>query len=234
MTDMKIGIIGCGGIGSRLVQALASSLGVDNLLVIVDPDTFEEKNTARQVFNHNLIGIPKVYAMKQMYSGLIEVEAHHDGIYDELDMRSYFFDCDVVFISPDNNRARKVAIQWCMDNDIPFINTGNTTEHANSIFWSPLVRDLSHGTIDPFKVYPDILKGQDAVRGMSCMERVTERPQTSHANQLAATTAMHLFRFWFFTKWISDHSLVKEVGIIEFVCGPGYIRQFSFDNGVVR
>lgn len=55
----KVAVIGCGGLGGYIVEALAR-LGI-GLVMVIDPDIFEEHNLNRQVFSSiRVLGNPKV------------------------------------------------------------------------------------------------------------------------------------------------------------------------------
>lgn len=109
LRQMRIGVVGCSGTGSVIVELLARNC-VENL-VIVDPDVVEEKNLNR-ILNAKKDdadeSIPKVEALKSaaesMGTGAL-VDAYQSDTANEEVIKA-LADCDVIFGCVDSARGR--------------------------------------------------------------------------------------------------------------------------------
>ncbi len=122
----KVGIAGCGGLGSNCAVALAR-VGVGKLL-IADFDLVEESNLNRQYFFYNQIGFLKSTALKDnilKINPLADVEARNIKL-DSSDIINLFSDCDVIVEAFDCVTMKKMIIETVLSN-IPnaFIISGN-------------------------------------------------------------------------------------------------------------
>ncbi len=107
----KVGIAGCGGIGSNCAVALAR-VGVGNL-VIADFDVIELSNLNRQYFFHDQIGLPKATCLKQnilRVNPQVQVEEHIIKLQSQ-DIIDLFSDCDVIIEAFDKVDMKKMIIQ---------------------------------------------------------------------------------------------------------------------------
>jgi sulfur carrier protein ThiS adenylyltransferase len=92
----KIGIAGCGGLGSNVAIHLAR-LGVGEL-VLADFDVVEPSNLNRQQFFVDQIGMPKVRALGDTLariSPFVRVHAHEARVTTE-NVRPFFGSCDAI------------------------------------------------------------------------------------------------------------------------------------------
>ena len=93
--DVKLILLGVGGVGSFALDALYNS-GITNI-TIVDFDTYEESNMNRQMGSHGNIGRIKVEALKEKYP---EVTPIHMKItpewVDNFDFSSYDYILDAI------------------------------------------------------------------------------------------------------------------------------------------
>lgn len=64
---MTVVVIGAGGTGARVVPPIAQMLRRQDRLVIIDHDTIEDRNLARQHFSERDIGQPKALVLAQRY-----------------------------------------------------------------------------------------------------------------------------------------------------------------------
>ncbi|MBN2724118.1 MAG: sulfur carrier protein ThiS adenylyltransferase ThiF [Deltaproteobacteria bacterium] len=122
----KIGIAGCGGLGSNVAVALTRA-GVEKF-VLADFDVVEKSNLNRQHFFLNHIGIPKVVALKEQ---LLKINSHlicksiHTKI-SENNIGEAFGDCDVLVEAFDNAQEKVMLINyWRKNFPDKFIICGN-------------------------------------------------------------------------------------------------------------
>lgn len=111
LQDKKVGIAGCGGLGSNCAVALAR-VGVGQL-IIADFDVLEASNLNRQYYFHHQLGKKKVFCLKDNIAFInpeVEVMAHDL----ELDARSIYRlykDCDVIVEAFDKAEMKQVMIE---------------------------------------------------------------------------------------------------------------------------
>lgn len=123
LAELRVGVIGAGGVGSLLIEYLAR-LGVGNL-VVADPDTVDETNLPRLVaarrsdafglgswadrlFRRRSRGILKVeYACRLVREAnpSARFEGLH-GYFQEGSVAARFKDCDYLFLAADSMQAR--------------------------------------------------------------------------------------------------------------------------------
>jgi len=125
LESAQVSIIGCGGIGNHVAAMLACN-GVGKICLI-DSDVIELSNLTRQIlFTEKSVGKFKVDVLAE------EIHARNSEIivkklnlmissssdFDQLDHR------DLFIISADSPGLVKIANQYCIQNNIPFINIG--------------------------------------------------------------------------------------------------------------
>lgn len=111
LKSKKVGIAGCGGIGSNCAVALAR-VGVGNL-IIADFDVIELSNLNRQYFFHDQIGLPKATCLKQNILRVnpeVQVEEHIIKLQSQ-DIIDLFSDCDIIIEAFDRVDMKKMIIQ---------------------------------------------------------------------------------------------------------------------------
>ena len=115
-------IVGCGAVGSFVIEALARS-GVGHL-ILIDFDTVEFTNINRQIFALNsTVGIKKVIVAKQRI-----FDINPEIMVDAIDM---FFDKnskieivpDFVIDAIDSVESKIALYQWCNSKNIKFISS---------------------------------------------------------------------------------------------------------------
>jgi len=122
----KVGIAGCGGLGSNCAVALAR-VGVGSL-VIADFDNIEESNLNRQYFFYDQIGKPKSSTLKENIGRInpnVKVKAHIKKL-DSQDIIDLFADCDIIVEAFDRADMKTMIIKTVLSN-MPdkFIISGN-------------------------------------------------------------------------------------------------------------
>ena len=121
LSEVKIGIVGMGGIGCPLSQYLVNS-GIKDLL-LVDGDIVEKSNLNRQIlFNINDIGEKKVKIAKSKLN-LINSACKINVIDQNID--SFNLDslneCSIVVDATDDWLASKLLNKYCLNNSINFL-----------------------------------------------------------------------------------------------------------------
>ena len=93
--DVKLILLGVGGVGSFALDALYNT-GITDI-TIVDFDTYEESNKNRQMGSHGNIGRIKVEALKEKYPNVtpIHVKITPEWI-DNFDFSSYDYILDAI------------------------------------------------------------------------------------------------------------------------------------------
>ncbi len=118
-------IIGCGGLGCNIAIHLVGS-GIEKLY-LCDFDKVNESNLNRQfLYTKNDIGKLKCEVMKEKllsYNNEIEILASTKKIETTEDIQD-FAKCDIIILAVDNIYARKVAEEFCFENDIPLVCGG--------------------------------------------------------------------------------------------------------------
>ncbi|MCG8572628.1 MAG: sulfur carrier protein ThiS adenylyltransferase ThiF [Spirochaetes bacterium] len=108
---MKIGIAGCGGVGSNVANNLVRA-GI-NWLQMVDYDSIEHSNLNRQFYFYDQIGKPKVQTLAEnlkrinplLSLKLAQIELTRSNI------AEIFYDCDVVVEGLDQADAKKMLLE---------------------------------------------------------------------------------------------------------------------------
>jgi len=200
--DRRVVIVGLGGIGSWVVQALAPFLNFKNeeswTLVLVDGDEYEEKNRARQAFDE--LG-PKAQVQAswaaRRYSRLrvaaVEQYLSADGAEGTIPISDAVRSGDIIFSCVDNHVTRKVVADHCATlRDCLLISAGNEYTDGNvQIF---VRKGGESKTPELGKYHPEIQEPKDkAPHEMSCEELAASSPQLIFANFQAAALMLNAF-----------------------------------------
>jgi len=129
LENLRVGIVGLGGVGSILVEYLAR-LGVGEL-VLVDFDAVEEENLNRLVgVRRNEVGKPKVeYAARVAREASTAVSFNvrtYRGSASERDGLKHLLDADIIMNAADSAFARQVLDHASYAYAIPVIDGGTT------------------------------------------------------------------------------------------------------------
>jgi adenylyltransferase/sulfurtransferase len=121
----KVVIIGCGALGTTIVDNLVRS-GIGNIRII-DRDIIELNNLQRQhLFDENDIGKPKaLIAAKKLkkINSEINIEYFIDDV-NQKNIENLIRDVDLVLDGTDNMTIRFLINDACIKNDIPWIYGG--------------------------------------------------------------------------------------------------------------
>jgi molybdopterin/thiamine biosynthesis adenylyltransferase len=119
MTNLKVAIIGCGGIGSYFIRSLSETIKRDiagfnkiNPLAIdlIDFDLVEEKNLSYQNFEIEHLGINKARAL--------EFSTGYKAIKNKIDTVEQLDGYDFIILCVDNNKVRNLVY----NTNIPFLD----------------------------------------------------------------------------------------------------------------
>jgi hypothetical protein len=128
LKNMQIGVVGCSGTGSPLIEQLVR-LGVGKI-ILIDPDTVEFKNlnrilhtTVESAKNH----IPKVDVITKAIKSIglgTKVIPFQTNLYDSIDALQSLIACDAVFGCMDSVDGRHLLNQLCSFYLIPYFDLG--------------------------------------------------------------------------------------------------------------
>jgi ThiF family protein/JAB domain-containing protein similar to deubiquitination enzymes len=128
LQKMTIGVIGCSGTGSLVIEQLAR-LGVGQL-ILIDPDVIESKNLNRIInstFEDSILEIPKVVVLsnsiEKMGLGTI-VKTFQSNLYEDYEALQAIIKCDTVFGCMDSVDGRHLLNQLCSFYLIPYFDIG--------------------------------------------------------------------------------------------------------------
>jgi len=198
-------VVGCGGIGGWLATCLVRMLGEGDGLVLVDGDTFEEKNMDRQLGCD--VGTAKVRALRmalmkgkpkvkitaiQGYLGSDVVAKHLDAV-----MPGSEESTEVIFCGVDNHRARLECLKLADEKAAMAVICANEYTDAEAYVYFPTWQGTG---LDPRIFYPEILTDKsDNPLAPPCTGEVLESsPQLALANMSAANYGLWLWYFWTF------------------------------------
>ena len=198
-SQIKICIVGIGGIGTHLLDNMSMFLNYEKEklnferidIYLIDGDTIEEKNLERQTFNMTeFLGVSKTDKAEELMDRYKNLNFYTINRYvDENNVDDIIGESDIVMLCPDNHYARKVVSNHCsfLDN-VVLINGGNGYYQGNSYTY---IRrkgiDITPSLCDMFS---DIRESQPEIinKDKSCKNLVkTDDAQLCFVNQFVAT-----------------------------------------------
>lgn len=194
-------IIGLGGIGSWIVQAICPFLNYLQepwAILLVDGDEYEEKNRTRQAFDE--LG-PKAevqasWIARRFPRLKIQALAQYvstDAVGDTLSISGVIQNGDTIFSCLDNHKSRKIIADHAATlRDVALISGGNDYQDGNVQFFIRRAgKDL---TCRLEKYHPEIATPADkAPFELSCDELAASSPQLIFTNLTAATHMLNAF-----------------------------------------
>lgn len=143
LSTKRVGIAGCGGIGSNAAISLARSY-VGNI-ILADFDIVDYSNLNRQYFFEDQIGLSKVDALKSNILKInpqINVIAHNIKIFED-NIFSLFNTCDVVIEAFDLEEMKSLIISTMSAQlpNIPLIIANGIAGYGNNNIISELKYD---------------------------------------------------------------------------------------------
>jgi len=201
--NMDITVIGLGGVGSILVERLCRFLNFSQdtgaELLLVDGDSYEQKNYERQEFTRlgNKADI-KATELSVKFSKL-GFDAFEKYITEE-NVSEVIREGDIVFICVDNHKTRMIVSNYCKGlKNITLISGGNELTDGNVQLY--VRRDDKDITPDLCKYHPEIATPDDKLpTEMSCEELSVSEPQLYFANLGVATIMC----------WTFYNAIIKE------------------------
>jgi len=200
-------VIGLGGIGSWLTQALAPMLAFDSVapwkLVLIDGDTYETRNRGRQAFDN--YGDKAIIQADWVTVRFPELEVHGHRYYVAAEGGPAIRDTpvvaasnlleegDVVLSAVDNHSTRLVISQACKRlRDVTLISGGNELTDGNVQLY---VRRRGRDVTPPIESYhPEIAAPLDKPpQEMSCEELSRSAPQLLATNLMCASIMLNMF-----------------------------------------
>lgn len=200
LEQLRVTVIGCGGIGSYLIPPLAKMLAsIDSKVhfTLIDGDKFEERNTSRQLCSARQIGLYKAAALAKEYVmpyKNIESKIINKYVKSSADI----VESDVTFLCVDNHPAR-LSVLTSEGKAGLIISAANEETSAEAFVFHNSWKGINE--LDPLRYYPEIATDKSGVHaGAGCTadaQELTEHGnQTAAANFIAASLAMMLFTAW--------------------------------------
>lgn len=128
LKKLTIGVVGCSGTGSPLIEQLVR-LGVGSL-VLIDPDIVEAKNLNR-IINTTISDVearkPKVKVLADAIERIglhTRVSFFQANLYEDLNLLKALIECDIIFGCMDSVDGRYLLNQLCSFYLIPYFDLG--------------------------------------------------------------------------------------------------------------
>ncbi len=206
-------MIGVGGIGCALLPHLCRYLnygspspgagdgasgapGPRARVTVVDGDTFEARNAARQAFGAagNKARVKAAELAREFHA--LSLRAEPEFIH-EANAASIIGEADVVFLAVDNHRTRKVVSDHCRTlRNVVLISGGNDLTDGNVQVY--VRREGQDVTLPLTRFHPEIADPRDrSPAEMSCDELATAgAPQLLFTNLAVASAMLNAFYAW--------------------------------------
>jgi molybdopterin/thiamine biosynthesis adenylyltransferase len=202
-------IVGAGGIAAHTLVALALQLKhapFTSHLIIVDGDTFEDKNVMRQALAVSNSGGNKAMVMAGHLKTVLMDESRVSvtGIpmyISEVEIPEVEGVIDAIWCMVDNHAARRSAVCIADRKQCPLISSANEASSGEAWLYLP---DFKESSVDPFTRYPEMLtsdEGNPLTRAHCTDEEAVQgAPQLPAANMLAGALGLMIFNAMFFTQ----------------------------------
>jgi len=206
LTGRSIKVIGLGGIGTPVAQAVAQFLAYQNMnstLFLIDGDAFEERNRARVLFQS-----PGNKAM----SKALELSEACGGALSIIPVPKYVTpgnvhrlveERDCVLLAVDNHATRRcVSNRCCKLNDVALISGGNDgiEDGKDGTFGNVIVhiREGGRNVTNPLtRFHPEIARpGDKRPDELGCAALAQSSPQLLFTNLSVASTMLGAFYSW--------------------------------------
>lgn len=190
MSELQIVVIGLGGVGTILVERLARFLNysrdVSSKFLLLDGDTYELKNYARQEFSE--IGSKAEIKEVELQMKYPRLRFLSENVYiTDANIGNYIKEGNIIFICVDNHKSRKIISNYCKNlKDVTVFSGGNEFEDGNVQIY--VRRNGVDLTPDLCTYHPEIQNAEDKLpTEMSCEELANSEPQLYFTNLGVAT-----------------------------------------------
>jgi len=192
----RVVLIGCGGIGSQLLDPLCRYLAhrpePQPILVLVDGDLFEAGNLNRQACSRRDLGTNKAEALARVARDFgIGCQAIGERV-DESNVRQIVREGDVVLLAVDNHRTRALVDRHVASLDNATLISGGNDETDGNV---QLVRRRDGWSVDGHlvEIHPEIAEAADAEEQHEpgCQVLAAERPQLLVTNLMVASAMLN-------------------------------------------
>ena len=206
LVSRSVKVIGLGGIGSPVAQALIQFLGVNAAgitIFLIDGDVFEERNRTRVVFQHG--GNKAISKARELSStcGSAMTIVPVPNYVTPWNARRLLTDGDVFFLAVDNHATRRCVSNRCRKlRDVVLISGGNDGIEAgrdgtfgNVMIYERLAgRDVTHPLT---RYHPEIARPRDKRPDeIGCAELAQSSPQLLFTNLAVASAMLGTFYTW--------------------------------------
>lgn len=208
----KIVIIGLGGIGGYTIGPLARFLRSKTFtgdIILVDGDTYEQKNLDRQMFGNEWMGTNKAeYHALVTKTHLPELESqisHINSYIGEHDIKKLITDDTLVITAVDNSAVRKFVQDRCAElKNVVHICAGNDLVTGQVQIYAKA--DNKELTPSIYERSPDFNSTDDDRSALTCNELhdLDGGSQTIFANMFAATQVLNFVNMVWTNKIFCD------------------------------
>ncbi|MFP5394242.1 MAG: tRNA cyclic N6-threonylcarbamoyladenosine(37) synthase TcdA [Gammaproteobacteria bacterium] len=225
-------VVGVGGVGSWIVEALARS--AVGQLTLIDLDNVSESNINRQIMaNTDTIGQPKVDALAERIARInpyCRVERVEDFIGPEnLEQLIAGKGFDYVVDAIDSVKAKAALIAWCRDHRMPLVTIGSAGGQVDPT--QIAIRDLARTEQEPLlKMVRKRLRSQYGfprgektkfhVDAVFSMERLTP-PQGEDACAIDGVTGLNCAGFGSAMVVTATFGMVAASHVLRHLAAPG-------------
>lgn len=183
--DIKtIAIVGCGGVTSHIIPALMHSYD----LVLIDGDTFEPKNTLRQIGAHVGDGKNKAETYVSMFGKFTKKSMTAIPMYvgSQTEIQA-----DLLIVAVDNNDARIDCKDIANRLDIAMIWGANEEFDPQAMLYLP---EYEGTDMDPFVRWNMKPDGRSPMAACTTQEAVENNVQLPSSNHIAGGFALWLLQ----------------------------------------
>ncbi len=207
LREKTVLVLGCGGVGGYVVEALARS-GIGSL-ILVDFDVIEKTNINRQIIAlDSTVGKKKVDVLEQRIHDInpacrvIKV----DQFIDAINISSLFdFSIDYFVDACDTMSTKKSVISCCIQRNIPFISCMGTAKRVDP---SQLeIVDLRKTFNDPMaRILRKYIKDQNITKKVTVLfsREVAKKTETLGSTSFVPSSAGLLIASHVVRKFIAD------------------------------
>jgi hypothetical protein len=216
-------MIGLGGIGSPVAQALAQFLGadpsLDSTLFLIDGDVFEERNRSRVLFerggNKAVAKAAELSARCGSGVALVPIPMYVTPY----NLRTLIHERDLVFLAVDNHATRRSVSNRCRKlRDVMLISGGNDgiDDRHDGTFGNVMVYERRDGrdlTNPLSRFHPEIASPQDKRPDeIGCAALAKSAPQLLFTNLAVAAAMLAAFHGWL-TERLDYEEVFLDIGL---------------------